>query len=286
MGAVNFLPMITGSFASPAAENPTVAIVEASYAATGIAARYVNCDVVPDALQAAVRGAVAQGWRGFNCSLPHKVEVVRHVDELTPAARLIGAVNCVTIENGRLIGDNTDGKGFTASLTQVRDPRGLSIVVLGAGGAGRAIAVELALAGATRVTIVNRRAERADEVARVVRAAGAPQVETVRWSGDFAVPGHCAVLVNATSVGLYPDVEAQPAVHMETLKPDLVVADVIPNPPMTRFLGAARARGCTTLDGRGMLVNQAAVAVEQWTGAPAAIEAMHAAYAQIFGSGE
>ncbi len=110
----NFLSLLTGCFATPVAENPTVAMVEAAYRALGLDARYINCDVAPADLGDAVRGARAMGWRGFNCSLPHKVAVIDFIDELAPSAEIIGAVNCVINEDGRLIGENTDGKGFLA----------------------------------------------------------------------------------------------------------------------------------------------------------------------------
>src|SRR3954467_11442843 len=129
---LNFLSLLTGSFATPAAENPTVAMVEAAYRHHGIDARYVNCDVAPAALGDAARGARAMGWAGFNCSLPHKVAVVEHLDELAESASVIGAVNCAVRRDDRLIGENTDGQGFMEALRSVVDPGRKSLVVLGA----------------------------------------------------------------------------------------------------------------------------------------------------------
>src|SRR3954453_11642667 len=140
--ALNFLSLLTGSFATPAAENPTVAMVEAAYAHHGIEARYINCDVAPEALGDAVRGARAMGWVGFNCFLPHKVAVVEHLDGLGESAAVIGAVNCVVRREQRYIGENTDGQGFVEALRTVADPTGASVVIFGAGGAARAVAVE------------------------------------------------------------------------------------------------------------------------------------------------
>ena len=265
----DFLPALMGSFSTSAGDNPTSAIMAASFRATGEFARYVNCEVTPDGLGAAVRGAVAMGWLGFNCSLPHKQAVLSHLDELTPAGSLIGAVNCVRIADGRLIGDNTDGKGFLESLTPLIDPRGRHAVLLGAGGAARAIAVELALAGARRITVVNRSADRGRELAALVASAGETEASCVPWDSAFAVPSDAEILVNATSIGMAPQRELEPDLDYGALGPGLVVADVIPNPSATRFLGRAREAGATTLDGRGMLVNQAAVAIQQWTGRPA-----------------
>lgn len=263
---LNFLSLLTGCFATPVAENPTVAMVEAAYRAMGLDARYINADVKPADLGDAVRGARAMGWRGFNCSLPHKVAVIDFIDELAPSAAIIGAVNCVVNEGGRLIGENTDGKGFLASLQTVVDPRGKSVVVLGAGGASRAIAVETALAGAASITVVNRDETRGRAVAGLIAGKTPARAGFVAWTRDFVVPESTDVLINATSIGLFPGVSDLPAVDLSSIRPGLVVADVIPNPPRTAFLSAVEARGARTLDGLGMLVNQGVIGIRLWTG--------------------
>ena len=119
---MSFLSLLTGSFSTPPAENPTVAMVEAAFRELGLDARYINCDVPPEALGDAVRGARAMGWKGFNCSLPHKLAVIAHLDGLAESAELIGAVNCVVERDGRWIGENTDGQGFVESLRSVIEP--------------------------------------------------------------------------------------------------------------------------------------------------------------------
>jgi len=261
----DFLPALTGSFAQKAAENPTVAIIEAAYQAAGVHARYVNCEVAPADLAAAVAGARAMGWSGFNCSLPHKIAVIELLDELAESARIIGAVNTVVIRGDRLIGENTDGKGFLTSLRTVTDPAGKRVVVLGAGGAARAVCVELALAGAAHLTVVNRGRERGQELAdHVTAATGVPTVYA-DWDSTYSVPAGTDILVNATSIG-FTDGSAMPDVDTASLIAPMVVADVVTNPPNTRLLKAAAAHGCTTLDGLGMLVNQALVATRLWTG--------------------
>ena len=161
-----FLKLLTGSFSTPAGGNPTRVMIEAAYVHHDIPARFINCDVAPAHLADAVRGAVAMGWIGFNCSLPHKQSVIKHLNELGKSASLIGAVNCVVRRGDRLIGENTDGQGFLTSLRTVANPRGTRVNILGAGGAARAIAIELALAGAAQITIVNRNLERAEELAQ------------------------------------------------------------------------------------------------------------------------
>lgn len=278
-----FLSIITGSFSTPAGENPTVAMMEAAYAHHGIDARYLNCEVDAAHLGDAVRGARAMGWAGFNCSLPHKVTVIDHLDRLADSARIIGAVNCVVADGDELVGENTDGKGFLHSLQGVTDVEGTRVVLLGAGGAARAIAVEVARAGAASLTIVARRPEQAGPLADAVTANTATACDVVAWQGDYAVPGGTDVLVNATQVGLHPAGHVMPPVEAATLGNARVVADVIPNPPTTAFLQAARDAGCTTLDGLGMLVNQGAVAVRLWTGVDPDPDVMRRKVAEVLG---
>jgi shikimate dehydrogenase len=280
----NFLSLLTGSFAQPAAENPTVAMIEAAYRHHGVDARYLNCEVAPEALADAVRGARAMGWRGFNCSLPHKVAVIEHLDRLGESAAVIGAVNCVVHRDGALVGENTDGKGFLASLKTAADPAGRSIVILGAGGAARAIAVETALAGAARVTIVNRDHARGAELAGLLRNRTPAEARVVAWDRVYGVPETADIVVNATSVGLYPDVDGRLDLDADTLRPHMTVADVIPNPPRTRLLRDAAARGCTVLEGTGMLVNQGVISIRHWTGIDADPAVMRRALDEAFGA--
>ncbi len=277
----SFLSSLTGLFAQPAAENPTVVMVEAAYRALGLDARYLTCEVGPDRLGDAVRGARAMGWLGFNCSLPHKVAVIEYVDEVAESARLIGAVNCVVIRDGRLVGENTDGMGFLTSLAGVLDPRGARVVLLGAGGAARAVAIELARAGASRIRLVNRGVQRGSRLAADVAAVTSARVTFEPWTAPVVV-ADADVLVNATSIGLFPDT-AVPDVDFATLRSETVVADVIPNPPRTGFLTASAARGCRTLDGLGMLVNQGVIGIRHWTGLEADPDVMHQALATAFG---
>ncbi len=280
----SFLSTITGSFATPAAENPTVAMIEAAYRHHGIDARYLNCEVRPDGLGDAVRGARAMGWAGFNCSLPHKVAVIAHLDGLGESARIIAAVNCAVRQpDGSYLGENTDGKGFLASLRTVADPAGAHLVLFGAGGAARAVAVETALAGAAAVTVVNRTRERGQELVDLLSDKTSARAGLVVADGAYRVPEDTTIVVNATSIGLYPDVQGRLDVDPDSLRPGLVVADVIPNPPWTPLLRDAAERGCVTLDGLGMLVNQGVISIKHWTGVDADPAVMRATVAEIFG---
>lgn len=266
MSAPNhFLHELTGSMSQGASGNPTVAMAEAAFAHHGLHWRYINMEVTPEELGAAVAGARAMGFRGFNCSLPHKVAVTKYLDGLGESAAVMGAVNCVVRRGDSWIGENTDGKGFLKSLASVADPRGKSIVLLGAGGAARALAVELALAGAKKITIVNRSPWRGKELFDLLREKLQLDVELIHWQGDYAIPAATDIVINATSIGLY-DADARVSLDMATLRPEMIVADVIGNPPRTRLIREAEGRGCRTLDGIGMVVNQGALAIQYWSG--------------------
>jgi shikimate dehydrogenase len=213
-------------------------------------------------------GMRAMGFRGCNLTIPHKVAVLQYLDRTSDAATLMGAVNCVNRMGDELVGENTDGKGFVQSLKDVTDPAGRNVVVLGAGGAARAIAVEVGLAGAERITVVNRSEPRGRELTRLLSEKVNVASDFVPWEGDYTVPGDADVVINATSIGL-GDADARVPLATETLEADMVVADVIFNPPATRLIRDARDRGCQTLDGLGMLVNQAVIALRIWSGCDA-----------------
>lgn len=261
----HFLHELVGSMSQGADGNPTVAMVEAAFRHHGLHWRYINLEVSPADLGTAVKGAKAMGFRGFNCSLPHKVSVIAHLDGLGESAAVMGAVNCVVRREDRLIGENTDGKGFLKSLESLIDPRGRSVVLFGAGGAARAIAVELGLAGVRHITIVNRSERRGAELVSLLRDRLRLDARLVVWGGEYAIPEGTDVVINGTSIGLY-DPDARLAIDLDTLRPGMVAADVVFNPVRTRFLTEAASRGCRPLDGLGMLVNQGIVGIQYWTG--------------------
>jgi shikimate dehydrogenase len=260
-----FCPELVGSMSEGAAGNPTGVMMEAAFSHHELAWRYVNMEVATAALADAVRGSRAMGFRGFNCSMPHKVAVIDHLDGLAESARVIGAVNCVVRDGEQLVGHNTDGEGFLRALAERVEVRGTRVVVLGAGGAARAIAVELGLAGAAEITIVNRDEARGTTLAELVAANTPSRAVWQSWVGDVQVSPGTNVLVNATSVGLYA-ANDRPAVDPASLTNAALVADVVFNPVDTRLLRDAAAVGCATLDGLGMLVHQGAAAIERWVG--------------------
>jgi shikimate dehydrogenase len=279
---LNFKQELTAVFGKPVAENPTQVMVEAAYHHHRLPWRYLTIEVDPAGLEDAVRGARAMGFAGFNCTIPHKVAVVPWLDELAESARLMGAVNCVVRRGSRLIGENTDGKGFLTALRRLQDPRGKRCVLFGAGGAARAIGVELALAGAAHIIIVNRGADRGRELAALLGKAGMKDAQFSEWKGSYRLPKGVDVVINATSVGLFPDVDAELPVDFATLEPGMTVADVIPNPPRTHFIRTARDRGCRVIDGLEMLVNQGVIGVKLWTGIDPDPSVMRAALEEVF----
>jgi shikimate dehydrogenase len=249
----------------PVAGNPTQFMMERAFAAAGLDWRYLTLEVAPKDLGDAVRGMRAMGFRGGNFTLPHKVAVLEYLDELTEAAELMGAVNCVYRDEDRLIGENTDGKGFVESLRTITDPKEKKIVILGAGGAARAIAVEVGLAGASSISVANRTPARGQELVEVLTTRLSTPSSFCYWDDEFELDDDTDILINATSIGL-GDPDARVPLDFSCLKPQMVVADVIVNPPETRLLRDAAEIGCPTLDGLGMLVNQGIIGFKIWTG--------------------
>jgi shikimate dehydrogenase len=286
---LNFKQELVGCFGYPVAENPTQAMIEPAFREMGLDWRYLTLEVTPENLQAAVAGARAFGFQGFNCTIPHKVAVIEHLDGLGESAALMGAVNCVVNRKGKLIGENTDGKGFVSSFRELADPAGQSLVLLGAGGAARAIGVEMALAGVTKITLVNRSESRGKELEALfsgpLREALDHDLEVVLapWEGDFSVPEGSDILVNATCIGLFPDVEARIPLVMDTVTSEMIVADVIPNPPLTRLVRESRDKGCRVIDGLGMLVAQGVIGIEFWTGRTPDPAVMRRGLEEVFG---
>lgn len=273
---------IVAVFGQPVAGNPTQYMMEKAFAALRLDWRYLTLEVAPADLGDAIRGMRAMGFRGCNLTIPHKVAVIPLLDGTSEAAGLMGAVNCVNRVGNQLIGENTDGKGFVQSLRSLVDPTGKNVVLLGAGGAARAIAVEVGLSGAAHITVVNRDEPRGRELSQLIGDRVNVPCQYVKWEGNYDVPPEADVVINATSIGL-GDGEARVPLNTATLEADMVVADVIFNPPETRLLRDAKSRGCQTLDGLGMLVNQAVIGFKIWTGQDADPQVMRDALEEFLG---
>ena len=256
---------------SPVRHSLSPALHNAAFAAVGLDWVYLAFEVAPGGVPDALAGMRALGIHGLSVTMPHKADVARAVDRLDPAAADLGAVNCVTRRDGVLEGSNTDGPGFVDALVLDHgiDPSGRRCVVLGAGGAARAVVRSLAGAGAAEVVVVSRRAEPGRVAAALGGAVG-------RVGTEDAVAG-ADLVVNATPVGMGGvDPDALPC-DVGALHAGQVVVDLIYQPLETAFVLAARERGATALGGLGMLVHQAAHQFRHWTGHDAPIAAMVAA---------
>jgi shikimate dehydrogenase len=255
---------------SPLLHNAAFAALELNWVSLGF-------EVVPGPGQiaAALAGMRALQVRGLSVTMPHKADVASLVDECSPAAARLGAVNCIINHEGVLRGDNTDGAGFLASLVRAAgfDPAGKRCVVMGAGGAARAVIVALAEAGAASVSVVNRTASRAVDAAALAGTLG--EAVEVGHAAD-TVARDADLVVNATPVGMEGagSAEAGSLIDPSLLHEGQVVVDLVYVPRPTPWLAAAGAAGATAVDGLGMLVHQAAVQVELWTGLPAPVDAM------------
>jgi len=264
-------------FGDPVEGNPTSIMQNAAFEHAGLDWRYLDIRVTAEDLADAIRAARLLGFGGLNCTIPHKVAVIPLLDGLEPSAEISGAVNTIVRQpDGRLIGSNTDGSGFVWSIRDEGiDPAGLDVILLGAGGAARAVSVELALAGAQRVTIANRTASKRDELVGILDSRTDVQAVSLPWAGTLAVPP-CDVLVDCTPVGMGTGsaAEAWVDVDLSALSTDTVVCDLNPETSDSAFLRVARERGHRTLDGLGMLARQGAAGFKAWTGHDASLDVM------------
>jgi shikimate dehydrogenase len=281
----NFKAELLACFGQPVDENPTGAMQEAGFRELGLNWRYLTIEVPPTKLREAIAGARAFGMRGLNLTIPHKVAVMQYLDEIAPDAALIGAVNTVRRDGDRLIGENTDGKGFLHGVRTDAgvEPLGQRAVVFGAGGAARAIVTELALAGATEVLVVNRSVKRGEAMVEDLAAKTGRNIRFEPWRGVYHMTAATDLLVNATSIGLFPDIDAMPPVDLGGGRAGMLVCDVVFNPPETPLLAAARRLGLPTLDGLSMLVYQGTIGFRLWTGRDAPAAVMKLALARALG---
>lgn len=249
-------------------------IHNAAFAACGLDWVFLACEVPPGRVPEALAGALTLGIEGLSVTMPHKAAVAAAVDELTPTAQLLGAVNCVVRDGERLVGHSTDGGGFVDALADEAgwSPGDARCVVLGAGGAARAVVLALAEAGASEVAVVNRTARNAADAAALAGARGRV--------GEAAEVGDFDLVVNATPVGMTGHSGAALPVDPEVLRPGQILVDLIYEPAETVLLATARERGVRAFNGVRMLVHQAARAFELWTGRDAPVEAMAAATAE------
>lgn len=268
---------ICGLIGDPVEHTMSPAMHNAAFEELGLDYIYLPFRVKAENLAGAVAGLKALGLCGFNVTIPHKVNIIPLLDSVDPVARKIGAVNTIVNDDGRLTGYNTDAAGFLEALReQGVEAAGKNIVILGAGGASRAISCVLAENGA-RLTILNRRQEldwAVDIARRINRDTGevaqALELTDANLSTSLSAAG---ILVNATSVGMSPDEDSSP-VPAGLLKSGLMVFDIVYNPVRTRLLREAASAGLCTVGGVDMLAWQGALAFEKWTGCVAPLATM------------
>lgn len=279
----NYRAELTGVFGDPVDDNPTGVVEEAAFAAKNLNYRYLTIKVLPEDLGKAMDSVKIFGMKGINLTMPHKIKVLPYLDELSPAAEIIGAVNTVIQKEGKLFGENTDGKGFVTALKnsgETLDKK--NVTILGAGGAARAIAVECALNGAAHINIINRSIEKGEELASLIQMKTDSSAKYLNWKNNMEIPSDTDILINATSIGFSPNVTDKPDIDYTAITPEMCVCDVIFNPAETIFLKSAAENGAKTITGLGMLVQQAALNFTLWTGVEAPVDVMEDALKKEF----
>ncbi len=257
---------MTGMFGNPVAENPIDQMFDTVYKHYELNWQFWKMNINSShEIPKAIAGAKAMGFAGFCITVPYKIDVIATLDGFDDDVRVIGAANYVTFEQGQMIGHNNDGKGVVKAIEKITSIAGKRAGMLGAGGAGRAMAVEIARAGVSHLTIITRRESQGVEVATMVQNATGVPTEWVSWTGNIALPEGTQILLNATHLGALPERESVP-IDWSTLSADATVVDVITNPRITPFLETAREKGCSIVDGVDMLVQLAMQIFEAWTG--------------------
>lgn len=267
---------LTGLFGHPVRHSRSPQMQNSAFHETNLPFQYMAFDVAPERLGDAVAGIRALNMRGVNVTIPHKVEVMQYLDQITPEAELIGAVNTIVNENGLLIGHNTDGSGYVRSLieeTQI-SLADTSALILGAGGAARAVASALALNGVKELYIMNRTPQKSAELAH--RVSRHCPVRAIGEADLAQIIHKVRLIVNTTSVGMHPAVNDSP-IAGEFLHAGMVVSDLIYNPRETLLLQQAKQQGAVTHGGLGMFVYQGAQAFTLWTGVEAPVQTMRKA---------
>ncbi|SER71350.1 shikimate dehydrogenase [Salipaludibacillus aurantiacus] len=267
------MKQIYGVIGNPVGHSLSPDMHEEAFRELNINASY-HAFLVPDnRLQQAVDGIRGLGIRGVNVTLPHKVEVMNFLDEIHPLAEEIGAVNTIVNENGKLTGYNTDGEGYVHGLMPIlpKELKNIRALIIGAGGAAKAVAVTLAKYNIHGLVIANRTVEKAHELAKACE--GWTDSSAINLGRAQARLTEFDLIINTTSIGMSPDTGKMP-LSLETLSEGTVVSDLIYTPAKTRWLQDAEARGAIIQNGLDMFINQGALAFEKWTGQEAPREIM------------
>ena len=276
------LQPILALLGQPVAGNPTQYMAEKVFAQHELDWRYLTLEVAPEDLGDAVRGIRALGFTGGNCTEPHKEAVIEYLDRTTQTAGLAGVVNVILRQQTELVGENTEGRAVVESLGKRSELAGKRIVLFGAGRIARAVAVELAAANVAEITVLNRTEAHARELVDLLAGEFELPASVVAWEDRYSVPAETDVVVNATSIGDL-DAEASLPLEPESLTPRMIVADVTPDPPHTWLIREAGRRGCPTLDGLEVFVEQTAINLQLWTGIEADRDVLREAAEEFLG---
>lgn len=279
---INGKTRICGIYGYPLEHTYSPAMHNAAFNEMGLNYCYLPFLVKPGSLKVAVEALRALGIAGVNVTIPHKEAVIPLLDDLSEEASIIGAVNTIVNRDGKLSGENTDGSGFLRSLLEETnfDPSGRTAIILGAGGAARAVAIQLALAGAGKLTIANRSLKRAEELAFMISLKTGTSTAVVQLPDkpgqDFLVDiiEEADLVVQTTPLGMYPHHQSLLPFPFKGIRPGQIVYDLVYNPVKTLFLKKAGAAGAITVSGLGMLLHQGALAFEMWTGVKAPVGVM------------
>jgi shikimate dehydrogenase len=267
--------VLYGVIGDPIGHSKSPLMQNRAFREAGVNGAYAAFHIKPEQLGDAIAGMRALGFRGLNVTIPHKVNVMAFLDEIDDGAQVMGAVNTIVNENGRLTGYNTDGIGYVRSLKEEAEPMlsGKKIVVLGAGGASRGILWALGRERPSSLLLANRTWDKAQALAGGISQSQPSLVQAIRWEELQDACSEADIVINTTSAGMSPNVSEMP-IDPSWLRPGAVASDLIYNPLTTAFLRQAQERGCRIHGGLGMFVYQGAYAFEYWTGLPAPVTAM------------
>lgn len=261
---------LIGLLGYPISHSLSPTMHNAAFAYLGLDYAYLTFDTKEDNLADVVTAMRVLNVRGFNVTMPNKKNVMQLLDEVTPEARMIGSVNTVLHENGRLIGYNTDGKGYVHDLVEKGIfVTGKRIVMAGAGGAARSVAIQLAVDGAAEIVILNRTADKAVEICNVIRKnvstckAEAVELDENKLKEKLK---EADIFINSTGLGMHPNEDQSVISSPDMLHQDLIVTDLIYKPSKTKLLRIAEQAGCKAINGLGMMIWQGAEAFKIWTG--------------------
>ncbi|MFC4104024.1 shikimate dehydrogenase [Paenibacillus xanthanilyticus] len=281
--AVDSHTVLYSVIGDPIRHSKSPVMMNRAFRETGLNGVYTAFHVTSDRLGDFAAGVRAMGIRGVNVTIPHKLDIMDHLDAIDESAQIIGAVNTIVNDEGKLTGYNTDGLGYVRSLKEEAEPdlAGKRVLIVGAGGATRGILYALTKEGVRDVTVANRTAARAEELAELFH--GRADIRTAALDRLPALCGEADIVINTTSIGMFPNTDESP-VEAAWLRPGAIASDLIYNPLKTKFLAEAQERGLRFHGGLGMFIYQGAYAFEYWTGVDAPVAAMREAVLDALGA--